>query len=207
MVARISLVLWLTRQQPEILFSLAFLVRDGLFLHPPFWLILLYHQCCRLLEFRSPGPPPGFLRSCDRTTCQVVWLWQTRDCSRYNLHFGKSKQPWYCSLIIIMSRGERSFVNGNISNSMRKNYQQGVADVSSKTYIRAFSLNRSRGQYYTKVKSTYRNPHFPGIRLCLFSWLNRCLNSIFVFPTCLSGTNVVDGGKKSSTSPGTIPKF
>lgn len=28
-------------------------------------------------------------------------------------------------------------------------------------------------QYYKKVGATYRNPHYPGIRLCLFSWFNR----------------------------------
>lgn len=28
-------------------------------------------------------------------------------------------------------------------------------------------------EYYKKIGSTYRNPHFPGIRLCLLSWLNR----------------------------------
>ena len=29
-------------------------------------------------------------------------------------------------------------------------------------------------QYYKKVGATYRNPHYPGIRLCLLSWFNRC---------------------------------
>ncbi|KAF9534514.1 hypothetical protein CPB83DRAFT_844353 [Crepidotus variabilis] len=28
-------------------------------------------------------------------------------------------------------------------------------------------------EYYTKVGATYRNPHYPGIRLCVFDWLNR----------------------------------
>jgi len=28
-------------------------------------------------------------------------------------------------------------------------------------------------KYYGKVGSTYRNPHFPGVRLCIFAWLNR----------------------------------
>ncbi|KDR82643.1 hypothetical protein GALMADRAFT_56955 [Galerina marginata CBS 339.88] len=55
-----------------------------------------------------------------------------------------------------MSRGDRIAVNGNLSTSMRNNYgEDGVAE------------------YYLKVGSTYRNPHYPGIRLCLFSWLNR----------------------------------
>ncbi|KAF8909009.1 hypothetical protein CPB84DRAFT_1744093 [Gymnopilus junonius] len=54
-----------------------------------------------------------------------------------------------------MSRGDRVAVNGNLSMSMRDNYgEHGVEE------------------YYKKVGSTYRNPHYPGIRLCLFSWLN-----------------------------------
>ncbi|KAJ3516599.1 hypothetical protein NLJ89_g1028 [Agrocybe chaxingu] len=53
-----------------------------------------------------------------------------------------------------MSRGDRIFVSGNLSSSMRENYEHGVAE------------------YYVKVGNTYRNPHFPGIRLCLFAWLN-----------------------------------
>ncbi|KAF8158249.1 hypothetical protein B0H34DRAFT_656803 [Crassisporium funariophilum] len=55
-----------------------------------------------------------------------------------------------------MSRGDRAIVSGNLGASMRDNYgEYGVAE------------------YYKKVGSTYRNPHYPGIRLCLFSWLNR----------------------------------
>ncbi|RDB17973.1 Uncharacterized protein C17A5.05c [Hypsizygus marmoreus] len=55
-----------------------------------------------------------------------------------------------------MSRGDRTVVTGNISTSMRNNYQTlGVSE------------------YYKKVGSTYRNPHFPGIRRCVFLWLNR----------------------------------
>ncbi|KAF8967080.1 hypothetical protein BDZ97DRAFT_564572 [Flammula alnicola] len=55
-----------------------------------------------------------------------------------------------------MSRGDRVAVNGNLSTSMRQNYgEHGVAE------------------YYKKVGSSYRNPHYPGIRLCLFSWFNR----------------------------------
>lgn len=33
---------------------------------------------------------------------------------------------------IFMSRGERSFVSGNFSNSMRENYQHGVAEVGGR---------------------------------------------------------------------------
>jgi len=54
-----------------------------------------------------------------------------------------------------MSRGDRAVVSGNISSSMRANYELGVE------------------QYYRKVGSTYRNPHFPGVQLCVFAWLNR----------------------------------
>jgi len=54
------------------------------------------------------------------------------------------------------SRGNRVIAPGNLSSSMRDNYHKlGVSE------------------YYKKIGSTYRNPHFPGIRLCLFSWLNR----------------------------------
>ena len=28
-------------------------------------------------------------------------------------------------------------------------------------------------QYYKKVGATYRNPHFPGVKSCLYLWLNR----------------------------------
>ncbi|PPR07119.1 hypothetical protein CVT24_010955 [Panaeolus cyanescens] len=56
-----------------------------------------------------------------------------------------------------MSRGDRVAVSGILSTSMRDNYgEYGVEE-----------------QYYKKVGSTYRNPHYPGIRLCLFSWLNK----------------------------------
>jgi len=54
-----------------------------------------------------------------------------------------------------MSRGDRVVVSGNISGSMRVNYEVGVEE------------------YYRKVATTYRNPHFPGVRHCIFSWLNR----------------------------------
>ncbi|KAI0061666.1 hypothetical protein BV25DRAFT_1992014 [Artomyces pyxidatus] len=52
-----------------------------------------------------------------------------------------------------MSRGSRVATSGNILTSMRDNYaQHGVDD------------------YYRKVGATYRNPHYPGVRQCLFSW-------------------------------------
>ncbi|KAF8195500.1 hypothetical protein BJ912DRAFT_144402 [Pholiota molesta] len=55
-----------------------------------------------------------------------------------------------------MSRGDRVTVNGNLSMSMRDNYgEHGVAE------------------YYKKVGSSYRNPHYPGIRSNLFAWFNR----------------------------------
>ncbi|EKM79341.1 hypothetical protein AGABI1DRAFT_39845 [Agaricus bisporus var. burnettii JB137-S8] len=55
-----------------------------------------------------------------------------------------------------MSRGSRAPVTGNISLSMRDNYgEHGVE------------------QYYKKIGSTYRNPHYPGIRLCIFAWLSK----------------------------------
>ncbi|KIJ55122.1 hypothetical protein M422DRAFT_41190 [Sphaerobolus stellatus SS14] len=44
---------------------------------------------------------------------------------------------------------------GNLSNSMRENYN--VHGVE---------------KYYQQVASSYRNPHFSGIRLCLFTWFN-----------------------------------
>ena len=28
-------------------------------------------------------------------------------------------------------------------------------------------------QYYKKVGATYRNPHFPGVKSCLFLWMTR----------------------------------
>ncbi|PFH53875.1 hypothetical protein AMATHDRAFT_136536 [Amanita thiersii Skay4041] len=55
-----------------------------------------------------------------------------------------------------MSRGARLAVAGNLSISMRDNYGEHGVD-----------------EYYRKVGSSYRNPHYPGVRLCMFSWLNR----------------------------------
>ncbi|KAH8104502.1 hypothetical protein BXZ70DRAFT_590715 [Cristinia sonorae] len=54
-----------------------------------------------------------------------------------------------------MSRGNREAVSGNIKLSMRDNYAEHGVD-----------------QYYQKVGATYRNPHFPGVRACMFLWLN-----------------------------------
>ncbi|KAF9561345.1 hypothetical protein CPC08DRAFT_635571 [Agrocybe pediades] len=55
-----------------------------------------------------------------------------------------------------MSRGDRVAATGILSTSMRDNYgEHGVEE------------------YYRKVGSTYRNPHYPGIRLSLVSWLNK----------------------------------
>ncbi|OCH91891.1 hypothetical protein OBBRIDRAFT_825085 [Obba rivulosa] len=55
-----------------------------------------------------------------------------------------------------MSRGSREPITGILKGSMRDNYSEhGV------------------GEYYKKVGATYRNPHFPGIRSCIFLWLNR----------------------------------
>ncbi|TEB22747.1 hypothetical protein FA13DRAFT_1740667 [Coprinellus micaceus] len=56
-----------------------------------------------------------------------------------------------------MSRGERVTVAPNIiSASMRQNYNEYGVD-----------------EYYKKVGATYRNPHYPGIRSCMYTWLNR----------------------------------
>ncbi|KXN88143.1 hypothetical protein AN958_07602 [Leucoagaricus sp. SymC.cos] len=50
-----------------------------------------------------------------------------------------------------MSRGDRAAATGILSTSMRDNYGE--------------------CGYYKKVGSTYRNPHYPGIQLCIFAWL------------------------------------
>ncbi|EIM85878.1 uncharacterized protein STEHIDRAFT_58524 [Stereum hirsutum FP-91666 SS1] len=52
-----------------------------------------------------------------------------------------------------MSRGDRVATSGNLKLSMRDNYAaHGVEE------------------YYKKVSASYRNPHYPGVRKCLFSW-------------------------------------
>ncbi|KAI0766391.1 hypothetical protein BD413DRAFT_636169 [Trametes elegans] len=55
-----------------------------------------------------------------------------------------------------MSRGDRNAATGNLKGSMRDNYTDHGVD-----------------QYYKKVGATYRNPHYPGVKNCLFLWLNR----------------------------------
>ncbi|KAI0754897.1 hypothetical protein C8Q80DRAFT_1247769 [Daedaleopsis nitida] len=55
-----------------------------------------------------------------------------------------------------MSRGNRDASSSILKSSMRDNYtEHGVAE------------------YYKKVGATYRNPHFPGAKACLYIWLNR----------------------------------
>ncbi|PCH40167.1 hypothetical protein WOLCODRAFT_98433 [Wolfiporia cocos MD-104 SS10] len=54
-----------------------------------------------------------------------------------------------------MSRGDREASSGILKHSMRDNYAElGVEE------------------YYRRVGATYRNPHFPGVRSCLFRWMN-----------------------------------
>ncbi|KAI0826867.1 hypothetical protein BC628DRAFT_1319253 [Trametes gibbosa] len=55
-----------------------------------------------------------------------------------------------------MSRGDREPATGILRGSMRDNYTEHGVD-----------------EYYKKVGATYRNPHFPGVKNCLFLWLNR----------------------------------
>ncbi|KAI8986081.1 hypothetical protein BD414DRAFT_48817 [Trametes punicea] len=55
-----------------------------------------------------------------------------------------------------MSRGDRETVIGILKGSMRDNYSEHGVD-----------------EYYKKVGATYRNPHFPGVKNCVFLWLNR----------------------------------
>ncbi|KAH9891721.1 hypothetical protein C8Q73DRAFT_85284 [Cubamyces lactineus] len=55
-----------------------------------------------------------------------------------------------------MSRGDREAATGILKGSMRDNYTEHGVD-----------------EYYKKVGATYRNPHFPGVKNCLFLWLNR----------------------------------
>ncbi|KAI6039675.1 hypothetical protein EDC04DRAFT_2568161 [Pisolithus marmoratus] len=53
-------------------------------------------------------------------------------------------------------RSHRIGTPGNLQLSMRANYDQLGVD-----------------NYYRKVGATYRNPHFPGVRACIFTWLDR----------------------------------
>lgn len=55
-----------------------------------------------------------------------------------------------------MSRGHRDATFGILKASMRDNYTEHGVD-----------------EYYKKVGATYRNPHFPGVKSCLYLWLNR----------------------------------
>ncbi|KAF9267578.1 hypothetical protein L218DRAFT_855519 [Marasmius fiardii PR-910] len=65
-----------------------------------------------------------------------------------------------------MSRGDRVSSAGILNHSMRDNYNE--------------------HGYYKRVGSTYRNPHFPGIRFCLYSWLNKWWKSSTEDPSALS---------------------
>ena len=81
--------------------------------------------------------------------------------------------PYHAS----MSRGDRAVASGNLSLSMRNNYDElGVDEVKS---IRNCDLHSKLNltKYYKKVGATYRNPHYPGVRLCMFSWLSKCVMS------------------------------
>ncbi|KAL4064859.1 hypothetical protein V8B97DRAFT_1198241 [Scleroderma yunnanense] len=52
-------------------------------------------------------------------------------------------------------RSHRIGTSGNLQRSMRANYDEYGVD-----------------SYYRKVGATYRNPHFPGVRACMFAWLD-----------------------------------
>ncbi|KAH7885102.1 hypothetical protein F5I97DRAFT_1811310 [Phlebopus sp. FC_14] len=54
------------------------------------------------------------------------------------------------------NRSHRVGTTGNLQHSMRANYGEHGVD-----------------NYYKKVGATYRNPHFPGVRACMFTWLDR----------------------------------
>ena len=75
-----------------------------------------------------------------------------------------------------MSRGDRTAVSGILSLSMRNNYGElGVDEVKFVPQVQTFYLIKlTLPKYYKKVGATYRNPHYPGVRLCIFSWLSRC---------------------------------
>jgi hypothetical protein len=57
---------------------------------------------------------------------------------------------------------------------MRDNYgEYGVEEVTNiYLFVHADPTNLST-QYYKRVGSTYRNPHYPGIRQCIFAWLHK----------------------------------
>lgn len=72
-----------------------------------------------------------------------------------------------------MSRGNRETTVGNLKGSMRENYSEhGVEEAGRSSVLPPYPINTTV-QYYRKVGATYRNPHYPGIRSCLFLWLNR----------------------------------
>jgi hypothetical protein len=86
-----------------------------------------------------------------------------------------------------MSRGDRAIAPGNLSSSMRENYGElGVSEVSTAEQLFYEQQLLILLKYYKRTGSTYRNPHFPGIRLCMFLWLNR-----FVYPVLISSPRVV----------------
>ncbi|KAF8134020.1 hypothetical protein EV363DRAFT_1568417 [Boletus edulis] len=53
-------------------------------------------------------------------------------------------------------RSHRVSTKGNLQQSMRANYGEHGVD-----------------NYYKQVGASYRNPHFPGVRACMFTWLER----------------------------------
>ncbi|KIK78744.1 hypothetical protein PAXRUDRAFT_163153 [Paxillus rubicundulus Ve08.2h10] len=53
-------------------------------------------------------------------------------------------------------RSHRVGTTGNFQHAMRANYGEHEVD-----------------NYYRQVGATYRNPHFPGVRACMFTWLER----------------------------------
>ncbi|KIJ59464.1 hypothetical protein HYDPIDRAFT_118440 [Hydnomerulius pinastri MD-312] len=55
-----------------------------------------------------------------------------------------------------MSRSHRVGTTGNLQHSMRANYGEHGVD-----------------KYYKQVGATYRNPHFPGVRACMSTWMDR----------------------------------
>lgn len=71
---------------------------------------------------------------------------------------------WPCTLNPIMS--------GNLSHSMRDNYEtHGVENVTF-FYLRTRYPTDYATKYYTIVSSSYRNPHYEGVKHVLFDWMN-----------------------------------
>jgi hypothetical protein len=95
-----------------------------------------------------------------------------------------------------MSRGDRCAASGNLSSSMRANYgQHGVKEVFLNPFDSEIHTESFQLKYYRKVGSTYRNPHFPGLRLCIFTWLNKCNLGYFYEMVTLTWT--VGGGRRN----------